>query len=272
MFRGLSCALAALATARGADFELLKPDRYEPSANATLNLTVLKDEGGPANLRGHANGYEAVFDNGAPHFRAFPPYGGTPCDKRVKTSVTSKAHGCRWATNGSPFNMDTGACDCGMAISDGVPYGTGGWGSTSFGVTGDGSWVVGAINASVAKTLNITNSVNGFSWLVRNGVVAVGNDTVIAPRTVIGVRADGRLLSLEVDGCEPKRGCLWKLGKTEHDMAELLVKRGALHAINLDGGGSSSVVEAGKVIDHPTNTDRWVLRDERAVTTIVCVL
>ena len=99
-----------------------------------------------------------------------------------------------------------------------------------------------------------------------------GKDTYVAPRTAIGVKKDGRLISLEVDGCEPQVGCLWKLGKTEYDMAQLLVTRGALHAINLDGGGSSSVVEDGKVIDHPTDKDRWLLRDERAVATITCVL
>ena len=267
--------LLILLATTAADYEILKADRHEP-APASFDKTVLPDEGGPPNRGGHANGFEAVFDNAAPHFRALPPLGGTPCGKRVKTSVTAKAHGCRWATNGAPFNMKTGECNCGIAISNSVQFGTGGWGRPQFGVTGDGRWVVGTINASVADALNITNSVNGFGWLVRNGVVSVSNQVAprvsIAPRTVIGVKKDGRLLSLEVDGCEPQAGCLWHLGKTEHEMAELLVKRGAFHAINLDGGGSSSVVENGRVIDHPTDLDHWLLNDERAVTTIVCVL
>ena len=168
--------------------------------------------------------------------------------------------------------MKTGACDCGVAISDSVAFGTGGWGHAQFGVTHDGAWVIGVINASVASALNITQSINGFSWLVRGGAVAVGNDTTVAPRTAIGVTKDGRLLSLEVDGCEPQKGCLWTLGKTLHAMAELLVRRGAFAAINLDGGGSSSVVRNGTVINHPTDADHWLLRDERAVTTISCVL
>ena len=47
------------------------------------------------------------------------------------------------------------------------------------------------------------------SWLptalqVRNGLNVVGNDTAVAPRTAIGVTKEGRLLSLEVDGCEVK--------------------------------------------------------------------
>ena len=67
-------------------------------------------------------------------------------------------------------------------------------------------------------------------------------------------------------------GCLYALGKTEHAMAELLVARGAVHAINLDGGGSSAVFSSGRVINHPTDTDRWPIFSERAVTSIICVL
>ena len=33
----------------------------------------------------------------------------------------------------------------------------------------------------------------------------------------------GRLLLLEVDGCEPQRGCKYKIGKTTYEMAQLLV-------------------------------------------------
>ena len=254
------------------DYESVKADRHDPSTTATFNKTILPDEGGPPNWRGHANGFEAVFANASPHFRVLPPHGAPECGKRMRTSVTAKANGCKWATNGAPFNMKTGACDCGAAISSGHVYGTGGWGHTQFGVTGDGVWVIGTINETVATALNVTNSINGFNWLVRNGAVAVGKDSYIAPRTAIGVTKDGRLMSLVVDGCEPNAGCWWKLGKTEYEMAQLLVARGALHAVNLDGGGSSSAVEEGKVVNHPTDTDRWLLRDERAVTTITCVL
>ena len=267
----LLCALV-VAPARAADYVTVAADRHEPSAPASYNKTVIADAGGPPNWRGHANAYEAVFDNASPHFKALPPRGGSPCGKRVRTSVTAAARGCKWATNASPFNMSSGDCDCGIAISDGTAFGTGGWDSVQFGVTANGSWVIGTINQSVAARLNVTNSLNGFGWLVRDGAVAVQPDTNVAPRTTVGVTSAGRLLSLEVDGCEPQVGCLWKLGKTLYEMAELLVARGALHAINLDGGGSSTAVEQGQVINHPTDRDRWLLRDERAVTTVACVV
>ena len=254
-----------------ADYEVLKADDNNAAAPAVRTQAILPDAGGPPNAFGHANGYEAVFANAAPHFRVLGPLGGTPCHKRVKTSVTAKAAGCQWATNAAPFNMSNGDCDDGFAISNGVTFGTGGW-KVQIGVTADGSWVVGTLNESVVASLNLTNSVNGFGWLVRGGAVVVGQDTYRAPRTTVGVTKDGRLLSLEVDGCEPGSGCLFPLGNTTHEMATLLAARGAYHAINLDGGGSSAVVADGKVIDHPTDMDRWILRKERAVTSIVCVL
>jgi exopolysaccharide biosynthesis protein len=55
-------------------------------------------------------------------------------------------------------------------------------------------------------------------------------------------------------------------------MADLLISRGALHAINLDGGGSSTTVENGTTINRPTSSDNWAVKQERGVTTIACVV
>ena len=51
-----------------------------------------------------------------------------------------------------------------------------------------------------------------------------------------------------MDGCEPASGCQLELGQTEHALADLLISRGAFHAINLDGGGSSTAFAGGKVL------------------------
>lgn len=212
------------------------------------------------------------MENAAPHLRAFGPLGGKPCGRRVRTSVTARAHACRLATNAAPFNMKTGACDCGVFVSGGAIYGTGGF-KPSFSVTGDGRWVIGTLNASLVTALNVTESLTGFGWLVRDGKNALATpDTYVAPRTTVGVTRDGRLLLLEVDGCEQARSCKWDIGKTEYEMAELLLRHGAYHAINLDGGGSSSFVVNGTVVNHPTDWDLWAVKKERAVTVIACVV
>ena len=71
---------------------------------------------------------------------------------------------------------------------------------------------------------------------------------------------------------KPGKVCLHTYGKTEHAMADLLIEHGLVHAINLDGGGSSAVVSNGKLLNHPTSLDVWNVTLERAVVTIACVL
>jgi exopolysaccharide biosynthesis protein len=261
--------LIAVHSASAPDYVVL-PASGSPTVSAVIQKTVLPNAGGGSV---GANGYEARVDNAASALRVLGPLGGDPCGRRVRTSATAAAHRCRWAVNGGPFNMSTGDCDEGIFIQNGSVLGTGGWGSVQFGVTRGASWVVGILDPSVAQQLDVSYSIPGFGWLVRDGKLVVQKDAhaPIAPRTAIGTTANGTLLILEVDGCEPRAGCLHRVGRTVYQMAELLLSRGAYHAINLDGGGSSTTVENGTVINHPTNSDRWGEPGERNVTTIVCI-
>ena len=134
--------------------------------------------------------------------------------------------------------MATGNCSSGVSVSNGTEYGSGGYG-VGFGATAQGRWVIGTLNSSLVRSLNVTEFAVAFSWLVRGGENVAGAGTYIAPRTAIGTTADGRLISLEVDGCEPARGCQYGFGATETQMADMLIAHGAWHAVNLDGGGSS---------------------------------
>ena len=256
-------------------YVLIPADSHDSTKPAEVDFSVLP---GAGNVSGHpappgVDGYRAVVSNAVSHFRAFGPVGGKPCGKRVKTSVTAAAHKCKLAINGGPFDMKTGKCNGGIFITDGKVQGTGGY-AVQFGATADGKWVIGnLLNASVAQQLKVTWSIPGFSWLVRDGKNAMAKpDTYIAPRTTIGVTKAGKLLIVEVDGCEPHAGCKYTIGKTCYHMAELLLAHGAYHAINTDGGGSSSIVVNGTVVNHPTDTDLWALRKERAVTIISCVV
>ena len=61
----------------------------------------------------------------------------------------------------------------------------------------------------------------------------------LAPRTAIGTSADGRwLYILVVDGRQPE----WSLGASMRDLADILKAAGAADAVNMDGGGSSTLV------------------------------
>jgi hypothetical protein len=76
------------------------------------------------------------------------------------------------------------------------------------------------------------------------------------PRTLAGVRADGALLLVTVDGRAPG----WSAGMTLPEAARLMGSLGARDALNLDGGGSSTMTVRGEVVNRPSD------RVERAVS------
>jgi Phosphodiester glycosidase len=69
------------------------------------------------------------------------------------------------------------------------------------------------------------------------------------PRTLAGVRADGKLLLVTVDGRRPG----WSTGMTLPESARLMRSLGALDALNLDGGGSSTMTVRGEVVNRPSD-------------------
>jgi hypothetical protein len=69
------------------------------------------------------------------------------------------------------------------------------------------------------------------------------------PRTLAGVRADGTLLLVTVDGRRPG----WSVGMTLPEAARLMRSLGARDAINLDGGGSSTMTVRGEVVNRPSD-------------------
>ena len=71
------------------------------------------------------------------------------------------------------------------------------------------------------------------------------------PRTAAGVTADGKLLLMLVDGRQRE-----SRGVSLEELAALMVGVGAEEALNLDGGGSSSLVVNGKLLNNPAGRGR----------------
>ncbi|MEA2462057.1 MAG: hypothetical protein QOH90_2234 [Actinomycetota bacterium] len=69
------------------------------------------------------------------------------------------------------------------------------------------------------------------------------------PRTVAGVRPDGTILLVTVDGRRPG----WSAGMTLPEAARLMLSLGARDALNLDGGGSSTMTVRGEVVNRPSD-------------------
>ena len=71
------------------------------------------------------------------------------------------------------------------------------------------------------------------------------------PRTAVGVREDGTVLLVTVDGRNPQDGMT---GMTMMELADLMAHLGAVEAYNLDGGGSTTMVTAQDQGFHVVNT------------------
>lgn len=69
------------------------------------------------------------------------------------------------------------------------------------------------------------------------------------PRTLAGVRANGRILLVTVDGRRPG----WSAGATLPEAARLMRSLGARDALNLDGGGSTTMTVRGVVVNRPSD-------------------
>ena len=70
------------------------------------------------------------------------------------------------------------------------------------------------------------------------------------PRTAVAKLKDGKFLMITVDGRSESSG-----GIGLEDLAKLLLEFGATDAMNLDGGGSTTMFLDGKVVNHPSDKE-----------------
>jgi exopolysaccharide biosynthesis protein len=90
-----------------------------------------------------------------------------------------------------------------------------------------------------------------------------GFATELHPRTAIASLADGRALLLVVDGRQPSLS----IGMNLADLAALLIELGAVEAINLDGGGSTTMIVDGAIVNRPSD-----VTGERPISDAIVVL
>lgn len=81
-------------------------------------------------------------------------------------------------------------------------------------------------------------AISGNRFLVDDGLIMVTDDREMHPRTAVGIDHDtGEVLILAVDGREK-----FSRGYTMVELANLMIDLGADEALNLDGGGSTTMV------------------------------
>jgi hypothetical protein len=79
--------------------------------------------------------------------------------------------------------------------------------------------------------------------------ISAGFDTARHPRTLIGVGADEAIWLVTVDGRQPALS----LGMTFAELKALARRLGLRSALNLDGGGSTTMVVRGYIVNHPSD-------------------
>jgi len=101
---------------------------------------------------------------------------------------------------------------------------------------------------------DVTESLGGSPILVRDGkrwFGDPGDDFTDGrhPRTIVGWTAGGDELLVTVDGRQPNLS----VGMSLYEATDFMIALGATDAINLDGGGSSTFVRAGTVVNSPSD-------------------
>ncbi len=100
---------------------------------------------------------------------------------------------------------------------------------------------------------------NGVPQLVKNGKIDItweqekSSKSFVEtrhPRTAVAKLKDGKFLMITVDGRTESSG-----GIGLQDLAEYLLGLGATDAMNLDGGGSTTMFLDGKVVNHPSDKE-----------------
>jgi len=113
-------------------------------------------------------------------------------------------------------------------------------------------------NAKMAFT-NVEDIVGGVPQLIKDGKIDITwqeEKTTKSfvetrhPRTAVAKLKDGKFLMIAVDGRSESSG-----GISLNDLAAYLLELGATDAMNLDGGGSTTMFLDGKVVNHPSDKE-----------------
>jgi exopolysaccharide biosynthesis protein len=237
------------------------------------------------------NWYASVLDD-LSRFTVALPDGG--CAVRSTTTATANLRGCEVAVNFGYFQFSPKPTYClGEIVINGTIEQWADDGAPMLSMTANRTTLIGALAQGDVAARHVTFASAGFGIIVLDGKVheagvARASAAVralrptaeeVAPRTVAGVDAQGRLVLAAIDGVEALN-----LGTTMNETAEIFAGGAAgfpftlQHAINFDGGGSTTFSKSSpfwpfpaRVYNRPTDTDVGDVT-ERNVTSIACIL
>ena len=186
------------------------------------------------------------------------------------TSVQAANAGAILAINGDYY----GAQERGYVLRNGVLYRASAQSGTDALVNGaDGNFRIINEGETSADTLVREGAWQVLTFgpaLIKDGQVTVSSSDEVGramtsnPRTAIGQISEGHYLLVVSDGRTKE-----STGLSLRQLAELMQSLGAQIAYNLDGGGSSTMVFQGRVVNNPTTNGRSIR--ERSVSDIVYI-
>lgn len=156
--------------------------------------------------------------------------------KQAQSMQTRRGENVVGAINAGGYDMSNGR-PSGAFVMNGVAINRAT--ATTFWVDMDGkAHITNAQTCNAALDAgNVREAVAGFGDIFENGHARSGLDnTTRASRTAIGIKADGTVVMLMVDG----RQAPYSVGMTMAEVAASMEALGCEEAVNLDGGGSST--------------------------------
>ena len=185
------------------------------------------------------------------------------------TSAIAADSGAVLAINGDFY----GARTSGYVIRNGILYRETSSGGEDLVIWADGSFSIIDEDEITAQELLDRGAVQVLAFgpaLIENGQVAVtesdevGKAMASNPRTAIGIIEEGHYVLVVSDGRTDESE-----GLTLRELADFMAGLGVSTAYNLDGGGSSTMVFQGQVVNQPTTGGNTI--KEREVSDIVYI-
>ena len=185
------------------------------------------------------------------------------------TSDMAEENNAVLAINGDYY----GARQNGYVIRNGVVYRSQGSNGEDMVISKDGSLSFISESDTTTDSLIQKQAWQVLSFgpvLVENGQVAVSENDEVGmamasnPRTAIGTVAKNHYLFVVSDGRTSESA-----GLSLYELANFMKSLGATNVYNLDGGGSSTMVFQGEVVNNPTTNGNKI--SERAVSDILYI-
>ncbi len=187
---------------------------------------------------------------------------------RARTSQLAVGFGGVAGVNGGFFNTKTGA-PIGLIQVDGASVVPASEvqrsGQSAFGVDARNRVQVREVPPGIWT--GVEDALGGSALLVENGREVSWENAKRHPRTVLGVRRDGTVLLVCVDGRTPQAA-----GMSYAELSTLMLALDCEAAVNLDGGGSSTMWTVGLgIVNHPSDNGKFDAAGERSVANAVVV-